>query len=97
MNPPLSSVRPGIGVDSGTPNMMAKNTSVTQIAGTASVTGKFPPVAANTRLPTSAPMIAPASRATTRRPAARRVVDAPLPLRRPRSKISATSSGSQTT
>ncbi len=42
-------------------------------------------------------MIAPASSATTRNPAARRVCEAPRPMLRPWSKMSATSSGSQTT
>ena len=57
----------------------------------------LPPSASNSSPAPIAPTMAPASSATTSRPAARRVCEAAVPVRRPRSKISAISSGSQTT
>ena len=95
--PTPSSVRPCTGSDSGTPNRIAKKTSVTAAAGTISVVVTFWPSASNSSPAPIAPTIAPNSSATTSRPAARRVRDAAVPVRRPRSKISAISSGSHTT
>ena len=70
---------------------------VTAIAGTMSVVVRFSFVAVKMRPAARAPMMAPAWSPTTSSPAARRVVDTPRLCRRPRSKISAISSGSHTT
>ncbi len=94
--PTQSSVRRPPGADSGTPKRIAKNTRVTAIAGIIIVSTTFPPVQPRIRGARSAPAIAPTWSAMTSVPAARRVVAAPMPVRRPRSKMSAISSGSQT-
>ncbi len=95
--PSVSSRRPGSGSDSGTPNRITKKHAVTATAGITRVTVRCSAVAAKMRPAARAPRIAPACRPTTSRPAARRVAETPCRARRPRSKIRATSRGSQTT